>query len=277
MRLAAVDVHYPPQGGARAALVLGDDRRFTAIVDERVCWLPDVAPYQPGSFFARELPALRAVLADAGSLDLVLIDGYVDLDPGGRPGLGAHLHARIHTPVIGVAKTAFRTATHAIAVHRGKATRPLYVTAAGFPVGDAAALVAQLAGPHRLPDALRRVDALALLAVSAAVEDEQMERAGVAKIAPVPNTDLDCGVVTEQTSSGGSPIRLAFDADEPGPGMRSGGEPGEADSVSGSGLADYRRSHSAGQDSQQLTLFGQAGVWEPGGSGQLDGGRDHGR
>jgi deoxyribonuclease V len=160
-RFAAVDVHYPPSGGARAALVLADSARFATIVEERVRWLPEAAAYQPGAFFARELPPVRAVLADAGDLDLVVIDGYVDLDPHGRAGLGAHLYAEIGTPVIGVAKTAFRTATHAIPVRRGIATKPLYVTAAGVPLDRAAALVAGMAGPYRLPDALRRVDALA--------------------------------------------------------------------------------------------------------------------
>ncbi|GAA4708749.1 endonuclease V [Phytohabitans rumicis] len=161
IRAAAVDVHYPPPGGAHAAAVVAADPRFAAIVDERVCWLPQVAPYQPGAFFRRELPAVRAVLAGAGRLDLVVIDGYVDLDPDGRPGLGAHLHTELDVPIVGVAKTAFRSATHAIAVHRGSGTKPLYVTAAGIPVDEAAALVERMAGDHRLPDALRRVDTLA--------------------------------------------------------------------------------------------------------------------
>jgi deoxyribonuclease V len=160
-RFAAVDVHYPKSGGARAALVLAGDARFARILDERVRWLPAVAPYEPGRFFARELPAVRAVLAGAGDLDLVVVDGYVDLDPDGRPGLGAHLYAEISTPVIGVAKAAFRTATHAIAVHRGSARKPLYVTAIGVPIDRAAQMVTRMAGAYRLPDALRRVDALA--------------------------------------------------------------------------------------------------------------------
>lgn len=158
---AAVDVHYPADGGARAALVLATDPRLERVVDERVHWLPDVAPYRPGRFFERELPALRAVLTDSGGLALVVVDGYVDLDPHGRPGLGAHLHADLNVPVIGVAKTAFRSATHAIEVRRGAATRPLYVTATGVPVEEAAALVARMAGPYRMPEALRRADALA--------------------------------------------------------------------------------------------------------------------
>jgi deoxyribonuclease V len=158
---AAVDVHYPDAGGARAALVLARDRGFADLADERVRELPDVAPYRPGRFFERELPALHAVLDGIGEITLVVVDGYVDLDPAGCPGLGAHLHADLGVAVVGVAKTAFRTATHAVEVRRGTATRPLYVTAAGLPVATAAALVTDMAGPFRLPDALRRVDALA--------------------------------------------------------------------------------------------------------------------
>jgi deoxyribonuclease V len=159
---AAVDVHYPPEGGARAAVVTAWEPRFAAIAEQRVRWLASVAPYQPGRFYTRELPPLQAVLADLGHpLLLVIIDGYVDLDPRGRPGLGAHLHAHLRVPVIGVAKTAFRTASHAVPVRRGDARRPLYVTSAGVPADRAAALVAAMAGPYRLPDALRRVDALA--------------------------------------------------------------------------------------------------------------------
>jgi deoxyribonuclease V len=163
MGFAAVDVQYLPDGGARAALVLAADRRFATLVAERVAHLVRVAPYRPGAFFERELPALAAVLDGAGAdeLELLVVDGYVDLDPAGRPGLGAHAHARFGVPVVGVAKTAFRGATHAVPVRRGGAAKPLYVTAAGIPLAEAATLVAEMAGPYRLPDALRRVDALA--------------------------------------------------------------------------------------------------------------------
>ncbi|MDA0167933.1 hypothetical protein OJ998_02455 [Solirubrobacter taibaiensis] len=61
---------------------------------------------------------------------------------------------------MGVAKSAFRSATHAIPVLRGRSTRPLYVTAAGLEASTAAALVREMAGTYRLPDALRRVDQL---------------------------------------------------------------------------------------------------------------------
>ena len=101
------------------------------------------------------------MLAGAPTLSLLVVDGYCDLDSDGRPGLGRHVHRETGVPVIGVAKTAFRTATHAVPVRRGAATNPLYVTAAGLPADEAAHMVAEMAGVCRLPDALRRVDALA--------------------------------------------------------------------------------------------------------------------
>jgi deoxyribonuclease V len=160
MGFAAVDVYYPPPGGAVAALVVARDATFSTVVAERTASVAEVEPYQPGQFALRELPPVLAVLADAGPLDLLVIDGYVHLDPAGRPGLGAHLHAHLGVPIIGVAKTAFHTATHAIPVRRGRATRPLYVTAAGLPATHAATLVHQMTGPYRLPNALRRADTL---------------------------------------------------------------------------------------------------------------------
>ncbi|MBX6751022.1 MAG: endonuclease V [Micromonosporaceae bacterium] len=159
--VGAVDVHYPADGGARAALVLADDPTYARIVGERVEWLDTVAAYQPGSFYTRELPAIQAVLAGAPPLRLLVVDGYCDLDPAGRPGLGRHVHQAIGIPVIGVAKTSFHTASHAAAVRRGAATKPLFVTACGLTIAEAARIVTSMAGPYRLPDALRRADALA--------------------------------------------------------------------------------------------------------------------
>ena len=51
--------------------------------------------------------------------------------------------------------------TATVPVLRGRSARPLYITAAGMPVKEAADLVIHMAGPFRRPDALRRVDVLA--------------------------------------------------------------------------------------------------------------------
>ena len=158
----AADVRYLPAGGARAAAVVAADVTFSDVLADRTADVPQVRPYRPGRFYLRERPPLPAVLRGLGEMRLLVVDGCADLDPAGRPGLGAHAHAEFGVPVIGVAKTAFRTATHAVPVLRGEgSTRPLYVTAAGMPRHDAADMVRHLAGRHRLPDAPRRAGALA--------------------------------------------------------------------------------------------------------------------
>jgi deoxyribonuclease V len=157
----AADVHYLDDAVARAALVAAQERTFSQVAWTRTAMVAPGAPYRPGEFFLREMPALRAVIPAAGELALIVVDGYVDLDPAGRAGLGAHVRAEYGVPVIGVAKTAFRTATHAVQVLRGQSRRPLYVTAAGLPVAEAALVVSEMAGRFRLPDALKLADRLA--------------------------------------------------------------------------------------------------------------------
>lgn len=158
---AAADVHYLPSGAARAALIMAGDAAFSAIRAEKTALVPAVAPYQSGEFYRRELPPLRAVLADVSGICLLIVDGYVDLDPNGRPGLGAYAHAEFGVPVIGVAKARFLSAVHAVPIPRGNSARPLFITATGIPLPEAAELVRTMNGKFRLPDALRRVDALA--------------------------------------------------------------------------------------------------------------------
>lgn len=157
----AADVHYLPDSAARAAVVAAGERSFSGVKWTRTAMVRESVPYKPGEFYLRELPALREVIPASADLALIVVDGYVDLDPVGRPGLGAHVHAEYGVPVIGVAKTRFRTATHAAQVFRGRSSRPLYVTAAGIKIAEAAGVVNQMAGQFRLPDAVKLADRLA--------------------------------------------------------------------------------------------------------------------
>ena len=158
---AAVDVCYLGSGRARAALAAACDPLFSSVAYSRTAMTSTAGEYRPGEFWRRELSPLRTVLDGVAGLALVVIDGYVDLDPAGRPGLGARVHAEFGVPVIGVAKSFFRGAVHAAPVPRGRSARPLYVTAAGIGVPEAARMVAQMAGPYRMPDVLRLADRLA--------------------------------------------------------------------------------------------------------------------
>jgi deoxyribonuclease V len=158
--LACVDVDYRAREAVSACLLF---QRFTdeRAHAERVARRSDVAAYEPGAFFRRELPCLMAVLElVAEPLDAIVIDGYVWL-AAGQPGLGAHLHRALdgRVPIIGVAKTAFRDAP-AREVMRGSSRRPLYVTAEGVSVEEAARCIESMHGAHRIPTLLGEVDRL---------------------------------------------------------------------------------------------------------------------
>jgi deoxyribonuclease V len=159
--LACLDVDYR-DSGAVAACLLFDDWTAAAPGAEVVVPIAEVAPYQPGKFYLRELPCLLAVLAAAPSRpEIVLVDGYVWLGDD-EPGLGAHLYEALgrKVAVVGVAKTRFARATAACDIRRGKSHSPLHVTAAGMDLSEAARHVKEMHGPHRIPTLLKRVDRL---------------------------------------------------------------------------------------------------------------------
>jgi deoxyribonuclease V len=150
--------------GATAACIVASEWTDPAPREEHVVTISSVKPYRPGAFFERELPCLVQVLGLlTAPVQVVVVDGYVDLDERGAAGLGAHLHEALgaRVAVVGVAKTPFRGATFATAVRRGASHTPLYVTARGIATDEAARLVHDMHGPHRLPTLLTRVDHLA--------------------------------------------------------------------------------------------------------------------
>ncbi len=169
--LLATDVHYDEAGDrAAAAMLLFTTWSDTAATIERVRMHHGLAPYVPGAFYQRELPALLPLLlelARAHPLEAILIDGYVDL--GAAPGLGRHLaHALqqqgLNAPIIGVAKSRFAGADSgagAVQLLRGTSQQPLFITAAGLDAAAAARSIAAMHGEHRIPTLLRRVDRLA--------------------------------------------------------------------------------------------------------------------
>ena len=159
--IAVTDVHY---SGARAtaAVVVAAAWTDARAVVERVVDAEVSAEYTPGELYRRELPPLLAALAALPSLPaIILVDGHAWLGPD-RPGLGVHLHRALdgRAAVVGVAKSEFAGAT-AIPVRRGTSARPLWVSAIGIDAGLAAAEVARMHGPNRLPVLLLRADHLA--------------------------------------------------------------------------------------------------------------------
>ena len=160
--ILATDVLYDEQNNsALAAGVVFADWRSSKVVAEYAVHVEGIAPYEPGSFYKRELPCLMEILAVvAEEVTLILVDGYVDVGPG-HPGLGRHLYDTLggSVPVVGIAKTHFE-GTDAPQVLRGESASPLYVTAAGIDLGAVLEAVKGMSGPHRIPTMLKRVDAL---------------------------------------------------------------------------------------------------------------------
>jgi len=158
--IACLDVQYG-QDTAHAAGVVFHDWADAAPVVEKVVTVTKVLPYVPGSFYLRELPCLLAVLKELPPVEIVVIDAYVWL-VGGKPGLGAYLHAALgqKVTVIGVAKSLFCYPGN-LEVKRGKSGKSLYVTAAGVEAEQAAEWIRGMHGEFRMPTMIRRADQLA--------------------------------------------------------------------------------------------------------------------
>lgn len=161
--LAAVDVNYA-RDSATAGCILFDGWEASRPREEHVAKLMDPAPYVPGRLYLRELPCLMAVLDRLSApLEVIIVDGYVWLDQVGTPGLGAHLWRALggKCAIVGVAKSSFRRGRPlSRLVIRGHSAKPLYVSAAGLPVGEAARRVECMHGEARIPSLLRLVDRL---------------------------------------------------------------------------------------------------------------------
>ncbi len=156
----AVDSHYANDRVATAGIV------FAAWTDAQpVAEYASMgsAPerYEPGKFYRRELvPTLDLIRQVAEPIVGVVVDGYVTLDPAGRPGLGQYVYDALdgELAVAGVAKSPFATATHALSVLRGKSKRPLLLTTVGIEAQVIARRLQAMHGGHRLPTLLKRVD-----------------------------------------------------------------------------------------------------------------------
>ena len=161
--IAFTDVQYDADTSARAACVVADDWADAHPRGSLTVRVAPIAAYEPGAFYKRELPCLMAVLEVSPKVTHVVIDGYVWLDAAGTPGLGAHLHAALggKTPVIGIAKTAFRGSEMALKLERPGTAKPLFVTSIGLEPGQALAAAKRLHGEHRIPTLLKLVDQLA--------------------------------------------------------------------------------------------------------------------
>ena len=158
----AVDAYYTGNK-AKVVEVLFEnfsDKKPLKIISKIVDGL---APYESGSFYKRELPCIVSLLQDLDVRDisLIVIDGFVYLDDEGRYGLGGHLyeHLEHRVQVVGVAKSLFKGSCKLVRkICRGESKRPLFVSAVGTDLDEAARLVKEMSGEFRMPSLLKILD-----------------------------------------------------------------------------------------------------------------------
>lgn len=168
--ILAIDVDYR-EDHAIASGVLFQNWQSSecAVINVRV---DEVAPYEPGQFWKRELPCIHKLLnmlevvAPGVALSCIVIDGYVFLDDANVPkwGLGGYLNNSLGgaIPIIGVAKTHFHGIPESTRVFRSTSLTPLYVTATGLNLNvareQAKKNIESMHGDFRLPSMLKFVD-----------------------------------------------------------------------------------------------------------------------
>ena len=160
----AIDVGYY-ENGATAAGVLFKNWDDAKPEKEIRAKITEIAPYEPGQFYKRELPCIEQLLKLVSvDLDTIVVDAFVWLsdDPNEpRPGLGAHLFETLEqkTVVIGLAKTEF-AGSGSTQLLRGTSKRPLFVTAVGMKKEAATERIRTMHGKNRIPTLLKQVDTL---------------------------------------------------------------------------------------------------------------------
>ena len=106
-----MDVDYGDDH-AIAAGILFKDWQSDVVELQKTVRVDEVAEYQSGKFYKRELPCLIHLIDSLPKFpDLLLVDSYVYLGCKEKPGLGAYLynHYEGKAPVIGVAKNNFKS------------------------------------------------------------------------------------------------------------------------------------------------------------------------
>ena len=158
--ILAFDVKYFEDKSATIVAVVFKDFKDSKPISIYRKKIEKVLEYVSGSFYRRELPCIISLLPDVKEeIDTIIVDGYVFL--GDKPGLGAYLKERVGGTVniIGVAKS-YCEGSDAIEIFRGESRKPLYVSSSGIDPVEAADLVSNMHGEHRIPTLLKKVDQL---------------------------------------------------------------------------------------------------------------------
>jgi len=160
--IIAVDVYYEENKAKSVGVIFQgweDSKPFEVIET----FTENPHEYETGSFYKRELPCIQELLKliDLNQIHTIVVDGYVYLNDEKKPGLGHHVYTHFSgkIPVIGVAKNAFRDNEAFVKkIYRGSSSKPLYITAVGIDLADAAQHIQRMHGEYRFPHLLKLLD-----------------------------------------------------------------------------------------------------------------------
>ena len=161
--LLAIDIYYRDAIAKAVGILFNwEDESPASVIIE---WIEGVEPYVSGEFYKRELPCILKVVekVDARKIEAIIIDGYVYIDNEKKYGLGGYLWEVLNgkVPIIGVAKTSFFKNKETVqGIIRGNSKNPLFISAIGINIVDAANLVRTMKGSFRIPSILKRLDQL---------------------------------------------------------------------------------------------------------------------
>ncbi|GAA3508267.1 endonuclease V [Aquimarina addita] len=125
--------------------------------------IEDIAEYEPGAFYKREMPCILSLLKTINlkNVDCIIVDSFVLLNDEGKLGLGGHLYKALDNkiPIIGVAKSGFHENKRNVKeLIRGESKKPLYVSAIGITLETAYQLIKKMHGDYRMPTLLQLLD-----------------------------------------------------------------------------------------------------------------------
>ena len=159
--ILAIDVCYKENKGYVAGISFDQweaehpIRIYSSVVN-------NIADYQSGEFYKRELPCILTLLEEHKILpNIIVIDGYVTLG-GDKPGLGQYLYEALESKVmiLGVAKNGFLDNCEHEMIYRGKSKKPLYITSLGISKDQAKKNIVNMYGKYREPHLLKMADQL---------------------------------------------------------------------------------------------------------------------
>lgn len=159
--ILAIDVHYKETYAKAVGVWFDwDDEKpreiITTIIDE-------VAEYESGQFYKRELPCILQLLEkiDLSKIELIIVDGHVYVNDDKTLGLGGYLFQALKEkiPIVGVAKKSFiNTEEVSFSILRGISKVPLYVSVIGYNLEKAIELIKNMKGKYRVPTIFQILD-----------------------------------------------------------------------------------------------------------------------